>query len=84
MAKYNTESGNQLRIDVGNNTFIDGKCVNPLKDSTISLTERALAELSFEPVEKIEEKVVATGHVPNFTYGQGDDKVYVNTGHKAW
>jgi hypothetical protein len=84
MAKYKTESGVNLRIDVGNNTFINGKCVNPLKDSTIPLKERALAELSFEPVEKIEEKVVATGHVPNFTYGQGDDVVHVNTGHEAW
>jgi len=89
MAKFQgTLSGAIVVIDKGQNTFVNGVCVNPLKDSDVTLAERASEEMNVEPMVEIIEKVEVTGHVASFSYGtnpDNDDKPYeVNTGHKSW
>ena len=85
MAVYNTESGSKIRIDKGNNTFVNGKCVNPLSLSAVSITERSISIIRDEPTER--EELQITGHVPNFEFGWDAElkkSTQVNTGHTSW
>ena len=85
MAVYNTQSGNKLRIDGGHNTFINGKCINPLSSSAVTLQDRALNELRFEAT--VEESVQITGHVGSFEYGYDPEtkkSTKVVTGYESW
>ena len=85
MAVYITKSGIKIRIDKGNNTFVNGKCVNPLSSSAASIEERSITVLAVEPVAL--EVLQITGHVPNFEFGWDAElkkSTQVNTGHKAW
>ena len=88
MAVYNTLSGNKLRIDKASNTFINGKCVNPLANSGVTIAQRSLDEICAEPVHL--EQLRITGHVPNFEYGHTKDEngqlvcKTVKTGQMAW
>ena len=82
MAKFVDLIGNRFTVDRGNNEFKNGKCVNPLKDSFDEIGSQ-LEDVDLIPVM---DKVEATGHVPNFTYGLDENgkPFTVNTGHKAW
>lgn len=85
MAVYNTVSGNKLRVDKGNNTFINGKCVNPLSSSAVTLAERSINEIAVEPVQLKQLRI--TGHVGSFEYGynpETKESTKVVTGYKSW
>lgn len=86
MKKYTNKEGDTITLDNANNLFMNNKCLNPLRSSKYSIEEQntsVIAVAITELTPKVN-KVEAIGHVPNFTYGQGDDKVTINTGQKAW
>jgi hypothetical protein len=83
MAVFNTSTEHKLRIDNGGNSFVNGKCTNPLSSDSNSIDQET-KNLVMWFNDAVKEKVEIVGHVPSFTYGFGDDEVTVNTGHKAW
>tara|TARA_R110000822_G_scaffold36734_2_gene103182 strand:+ start:512 stop:769 length:258 start_codon:yes stop_codon:yes gene_type:complete len=85
MAVYNTLSGNKLRIDKGYNTFVNGKCVNPLSSSAVTIAYRSINEIAVEPVQL--EQLRITGHVGSFEYGYDPEtkkSTKVVTGYESW
>lgn len=89
MSKFQDQEGNVYFVDTAKNLFLvqdsEGnslqKLINPSKDSILTVeqhTEVFLAQSGCKPLSFV------TGHVPNFEFGWGDNKVVVQTGLKAW
>jgi hypothetical protein len=93
MAKFINSAGKKVRIDMGNNVFLNNKCMNTFKDKLPTDWQGWNQKMVLDGVEDgqltpYEDKVVVTGHVPSFSYGSNPDndgKPYkVETGHEAW
>lgn len=78
MSKFIDDNGTVHNLDAGNNHFINGKCVNPK-----SFEDKEIGE-TLNDYEGVKSLSLVVGHVPNFEYGYGENKVVVNTGEKAW
>ena len=92
METYITRLGERLRIDRGNNVFLDKECVNPSKYADISLKEHAndIRQMFIEEgAVRTDNKVVVTGHINEFEYTGYDENgkpypIKVKTGHENW
>ncbi|WZE63543.1 hypothetical protein PANI_CDS0023 [Maribacter phage Panino] len=83
--RFTDAQGNNITVDTGKNLFKNGKCINPTTNSLLNdttsvadYTEKFLGQEGVEPLSLV------VGHVPNFEYGYGDNKVIVETGQKEW
>lgn len=82
----------QVRVDKGNNVFVNGKCANPKGYEDMTLQENAddVRENIDTGYFKEGLLVQVTGHVPVFSYGHTRDEdgkpvcVKVNTGQDGW
>ena len=88
MAKFRNAQGYKVTIDKGNNIFFEDKCMNPSKEDPTDwqafnqdMVTKGIEDGNLTPIP---EGAVITGHVANFSYGYGEDKVTVNTGYKSW
>ena len=85
MSRFVDSDGNVHKFDVGNNHFVNGKCVNPKSWDVTPIGE--VTEELFDSWTELPSKVQITGHVPVFEYGvdtQFTEVTKVNTGCKAW
>jgi hypothetical protein len=80
MSKY-TNAGEVFTVDNGGNVFRGNKLDNPMKDSSLTVQENARLFTSLDETKPLS---LVVGHVPNFEYGYGENRVVVNTGKKAW